>query len=66
MNQIRFVFADSKGQNGCPVFLSWARSTENATTSLIECKDFSAQGQRSNYFKTSYQRFQSMFKLFLR
>ena len=33
---------------------------------FIECKDFSAQGQRSNYFKTSYQRFQSMFKLFLR
>ena len=33
---------------------------------FIECKDFSAQGQRPNYFKTSYQTYQSMFKLFLR
>ena len=33
---------------------------------FIERKDFSAPGQRPDYFKTSYQTFQSMFKLFLR
>ena len=50
MNQIRFAFADSTGQNGCPVFLSWARSAENATTSLYKMSGFFCLRSKTKLF----------------